>query len=158
MILSENYKNNLKRLAGLIKENIEFSATQGRSEHGSLSWYCEEYILNVSAQIVNSLDSEISKMEDLELEISKSSTKLSSNTFSTKLNVKPISNPQNIIEFLLTVSVNFEKGSETDITVTTKGVTNKFTMNSKHSLSDLKNIISQTVSSFLNSMALINKG
>jgi hypothetical protein len=30
-------------------------------------------------------------------------------------------------------------------------------MNSKHSLSDLKNIISQTVSSFLNSMALIKK-
>src|ERR1035437_3748229 len=112
MILSENYKNNLKRLAGLVNENIEFSATQGRSEHGTLSWYSEEYILNISAQIVNSLDSEISKMEDLELEISRSSTKMSSNTFTAKLNVKPISNPQNIIEFLLTVSVNFEKSSD----------------------------------------------
>jgi hypothetical protein len=158
MIISENYKNNLKRLAGLLKENVQFKAIEGRSEAGTLSWYSEEYILNISEQIVNLLDSEIAEMNDLKLEISKSSTKISQNTFTTKLNIKNVSNPNNIIEFLLSVSVNFEQNSNTAISVTTKGVTNKFTMNSKHSLADIENIVNQTVSSFMNSITLINKG
>ena len=158
MIISENYKNNLKRLAGLLKESVQFKAIKGRSEIGTLSWYLEEYILNVSEKIVNSLDSEINGIDNLELEISRSSTKIASNTFVTKLNVKNINNPNNIIEFLLSVSVNFEQNSNTAISVTVKGVTNKFTMNSKHSASDLDNIVNQTVSSFINSITLINKG
>ena len=158
MIISENYKNKLIRLAGLLKENVEFKAIGGRSESGTLSWYSEEYILNISEKIVNLLDFEISKTGDFKLEISKSSTKISQNTFSTKLNIKNTQSPNDIIEFLLTVSVNFEQNSNTAISVTTKGVTNKFTMNSKHSSVDIDNIINQTVSSFISSLTLINKG
>ena len=138
MIISKKYKNNLKRLAGLVQENIEFKATIGRSETGTLSWYAEEYILNIAKQIVNSLDTQISQIEGSILQISKSSTKIASNTFTTKLNVRNTNLNQEPVEFLLTVSVNFEQNSNTAISVTTKGVTNKFTMNSKHSLSDLE--------------------
>lgn len=156
MIISEKYKKNLKRLAGLVQENIEFkTTTNGRSENGTLSWYAEEYILNLSEQIVNSLDSEISKIEGSVLQISESSTKISSNTFITKLNVK--SNNIEPVEFLLSVSVNFEQNSNTAISITVKGITNKFTMNSKHSLSDLDGLKLETVNSFLNSLSLLKK-
>lgn len=158
MIISEKYKNNLKRLAGLIQENIEFKAeTNGRSEEGTLSWYAEEYILNISEQIVNYLDSEINKLGSI-LQISKSSTKIASNTFTTKLNVINENENNEPVEFLLAVSVNFEQNSNTVISITLKGVTNKFTMNSKHSASDLEDLKREAINSFLNSLTLIKKG
>ncbi len=158
MIISEKYKKNLKRLAGLIKEGVEFKAeTNGRSESGTLSWYAEEYILNTAELIINSLDLEITNLGSV-LQISKQATKISSNTFSTKLTV---TNPNEIsepIDFLLTVSVNFEQNSNTAVSITLKGVTNKFTMNSKHSQSDLEGLKNEVVNSFLNSLSLLKKG
>ena len=157
MIISEQYKNNLKRLAGLIKENVQLKAIQGRSDSGTLSWYSEEYILNLAEKIVNSLDSQVSNSGKLLLEISKSSTKIASNTFVTKLTIKKIDDSSEPLEFLLTVAVNFEQNSNTAVSVTIKGVTSKFTMNSKHSAEDLESLNGQVVNSFLNSLALINK-
>jgi hypothetical protein len=158
MIISEQYKNNLKRLAGLIKEGVQFrAAVQGRSEPGTLSWYSEEYILNLAENIVNSLDSQITNMGGLVLEISRDATKIASNNFATKLNIKKQDDLNKSNEFLLTISVNFEQNSNTAVSVTIKGVTNKFTMNSKHSASDLENLKNQTVESFLNSLSLLNK-
>lgn len=157
MIISEKYKRNLKRLAGLIQETVEFKAeTQGRSEPGTLSWYAEEYILNTSESIVNSLDSKITE-NNLVLQISKSSTRISSNTFSTKLIIVNPNENNEPIEFLLTVSVNFEQNSNTAVSITLKGVTNKFTMNSKHSSSDLEDLKTEVVNSFLNSLTLLKK-
>lgn len=158
MIISEQYKNKLTRLAGLLKESVQFKATTGRSEEGTLSWYCEEYILTLAEQIVNTLDFEVSKIDNYILEISKSSTKIASNTFATKLNIKKADNSIQTAEFLLTISVNFEQNSNTTASVTVKGVTNKFAMNSKHSASDLYDLKNQVVTSFLNSFALIQKG
>jgi hypothetical protein len=156
-MISKKYKNNLKRLAGLITENVEFEATQGRSEPETLSWYSEEYILNLSERIVNDLDSNISQKGNYNLEISRSSTKISSNTLSTKLNINNLNNSTDKKEFLLTISVNFEQSSNTVVSITIKGVTNKFTMNSKHSASDLENLKNEAVEYFLNSLNLLNK-
>ncbi len=158
MIISNNYKNNLKRLAGLVQESIEFKAeTLGRSESGTLSWYAEEYILNIAKQIVNSLDVEINKTDGLILQISQGATKISSNTFTTKLNVKNTNINEELTEFLLTISVNFEQNSNTVISVTVEGVTNKFVMNSKHSASDLNDLKNQAINSFINSLTLLKK-
>lgn len=158
MIISEKYKKNLKRLAGLIKEGVEFKAeTNGRSESGTLSWYAEEYILNTAELIVNSLDLEIINLGSV-LQISKQATKISSNTFSTKLTVTNPNESSEPIDFLLTVSVNFEQNSNTAVSITLKGVTNKFTMNSKHSQSDLEGLKNEVVNSFLNSLSLLKKG
>ena len=158
MIISKKYKNNLQRLAGLVQENIEFKATKGRSEQGTLSWYAEEYLLNLAQQIVNSLDIEISKEEGTVLQISESATKIASNTFTTKLTVKNTNTNAKPVEFLLAIAVNFEQNSNTAISVTLKGVTNKFTMNSKHSSSDLVNLKNEAINSFLNSLTLLKKG
>jgi len=157
MTISEQYKNHLIKLAGLVKENVQFKATQGRSEERTLSWYCEEYILDFAEDIVNTLDFNISKMEGYLLQISKGYTKISSNTFSTKLNIKKTDNSIEPFEFLLTITVNFEQNSNTTVSVTLKGVTNKFTMNSKHSEADLFDLKNQAVNSFLNSITLIQK-
>lgn len=158
MIISKNYKNNLKRLAGLVQENIEFKAEiLGRSESGTLSWYAEEYILNIAKEIVNTLDVEISKIDGFILQISQSGTKISSNTFTTKLNVKNSNENEEITEFLLTITVNFEQNSNTVISITVKGVTNKFVMNSKHSASDLNDLKNQAITSFINSLTLLKK-
>ncbi len=158
MNISKKYKNNLKRLAGLIQENVEFKAeAAGRSESGTLSWYAEEYILNTAESIVNSLDSEIIQI-GATLQISKQATKIASNTFSTKLIVVNQTENNEPVEFLLTISVNFEQNSNTAISITLKGVTNKFTMNSKHSASDLQDLKTEVVNSFLNSLSLLRKG
>lgn len=154
MNITKQYRNKLKSLAGLISENIEFKAANGRSEVGTLSWYAEEYILNFAELIVNSLDQEILQQNEYILQISQSQTKIASNTFTTQLNITK--NEQNFkpLEFLLTIAVNFEQNSNTTVSITLKGVTNKFSMNSKHSLNDLNNLKQEVITAFTNSIKL----
>ena len=178
--ISQSYKNRLLELSGLpvmqipvsdkitqnkpskstkihvLNENIQLKSTGGRSEAGTLSWFTEEYLLNFSQDIINSLDFEIStNHENLVLQISKGATKIQSNTFFTKLNVKS-SVDNSISEFSLSVSVNFEQNSNTVASVTIKGVTNHFSMNSKHSSTDLDNLKNQVIENFVNSIDLIS--
>lgn len=152
MLLSESYKNKLKSLAGVISENVEFKATQGRSELGTLSWYAEEYILNFAELLVNSLDQEILQQQEYILEISRSQTKIAANTFNTQLNIKKTDPNFKALEFLLTIAVNFEQGSNTTVSITKSGVTTKFSMSSKHSAADLQNLKQQVITAFTNSI------
>lgn len=156
-MISKNNKYRLQELAGLkpliLNEGVEFKSISGRSPQGTLSWFAEEYILNISKQIVNSLDSTISN-DGLVLEISQSGTKINGNTFTTHLNIL---NNNEKTEFMLTVSVNFEQNSNTVASVTLKGTTNHFSMNSKHSLEDIQNLVQEVTSSFLNSYKLVSK-
>lgn len=158
MIISEQYKKNLKRLAGLVQENIEFkTTTHGRSEAGTLSWYAEEYILNFAELVVNALDTKFAEVDGKTLQISASSTKIAANTFTTKLIIVNHNTNDKPIDFLLSISVNFEQNSNTTASITIKGVTNKFAMNSKHSLTDLETLKNQIVDSVINSLTLLKK-
>jgi len=153
MKLSESYKSKLKSLAGVISENVEFKATQGRSETGTLSWYAEEYILNFAEDVVNSLDQEILQQQEYILQISKGETKIASNTFTTQLNIAKHDPHFKTLEFLLTIAVNFEQNSNTTASITLSGVTTKFSMNSKHSAADLNNLKQQVITAFTNAIS-----
>jgi hypothetical protein len=152
MRLSESYKRKIKSLAGVISENVEFKATQGRSEPGTLSWYAEEYILNFAEDVVNSLDQEILQQNEFILQISKGETKIASNTFTTQLNIAKQDPNFKTLEFLLTIAVNFEQNSNTSASITLSGVTTKFSMTSKHSAADLTNLKQQVITAFTNAI------
>ena len=151
--LSHIYKNRLKELAGIsiISENVVLKANNGRSDSGTLSWYAEEYLLNLASQIITSLDEEFKKENLFKLSISQSSSIMASNSLVTKLTA--IKNNDNKIkeDFTFSLTVNFTKNASTEASITTKGITNHLTLNSTHSADDISNFIQNILEYFLNS-------
>lgn len=158
MNLSESYKKRIQDLSGIksvLSEDVKLIANLGRSDAGTLSWYGEEYLLNLGSEIVSQLDKAVNQEPDSELLMSKSSTKMAENTLVTKLTVQKISGTEKTEdEFILTLSVEYEKSSNTIGTVTFKGVTNNFNLSSKHSKTDLDLFKGEIVNSILNIVKL----
>lgn len=152
--LSEIYKNRLKQLAGL-NEDISLQATQGRSEKGTFSWYAEEYLLNLSTSILNTLDSAFQAQHQFNLSISKSASKMVSNSFVTKLiianNIIQTVKPE---EYTFSLIADFQKEGATIASITSGGVTNHLTLNSTHSYADIQAFTQNIVEYFLNSVKI----
>lgn len=161
MQISEGYKKRLQELSGtFINEGVKLTANNGRSGSGTLSWYTEEYLLNLGSIIISNLDNSIQQELNMKLSMSKSSTKMVVNSLVTKLIVEGVSgNGQRISpEFVLTFNVNFEQNANTSGTVTYKGVTDTFNLGSKHSESDMSLFINEVVSHILNTIKIETKG
>jgi len=161
MQLSEVYKKRLKELSGVfLNENVKLTSNQGRSGAGTLSWYAEEYLLNLGSTILTELDESIQQELNMKLSMSKSSTKMVSNSLVTKLFVDGSSEAGQPInpEFTITLNVNFEQGGNTAGTVTYMGTTDTFNLNSKHSESDMTLFIGGMVSHVLNTIKIEIKG
>lgn len=156
------YKDFLKKIKinESLNESIKLTADHGRSGSGTLSWYAEEYLLNLGSIIITNLDNSIQQELNMKLSMSKSSTKMVANSLVTKLIVDGASengariNP----EFVLTFNVNFEQDANTSGTVTYKGVTDTFNLGSKHSESDMSLFINEVVSHILNTIKIETKG
>ena len=147
--LSEIYKNRLKTLAGL-SEDISLKATNGRSESGTFSWYAEEYLLNLATNIINTLDHAIQNEHTNNLSISKSASKMVSNSLVTKL----IVTGQATDEYIFSLTADFQKAGATVASITSKGITNHLTLNSTHSAEDIKSFTQNIVEYFLNSVKI----
>ena len=157
MIISENYKQRLLTLSGLISENIKLTSISGRSDKGTLSWYVEEYILNLSSDIINNLDKQIEIEPGLDLFLVKNASNISSNSLTTKLITKgKLDNIDTEEEYILSTMVNFETSSNTTVSISNKGINNNFTLSSKHSVTDLETFKSNIVNYFMNSIKLNN--
>lgn len=139
-----------------IDEKVTLTAGQGRSDSGTISWYAEEYLLNLGSNILTSLDEAVQKELRMKLAMSKSSTKMVSNSLVTKLFVQN-SNSGNEFEFMLTLNVNFEQGGNTSSTVTYKGTTDTFNLNSQHSGSDASLFMSEITNHILNTVRIESK-
>jgi hypothetical protein len=158
-MINESLKNRLKQLAGILNEDtIKLSSSTGRSGEETLSFYSEDYLLNLGSKILTSLDNEIQEEEDLILQMSKSSTKINANSLFIKLNV--VGNYQEIKlneEFEITLTVQFSDNSNTVVAIDYKGLINKFNLSSKHSSEDLEKFESEIVQNILNSIKLTIK-
>jgi hypothetical protein len=158
-MINESLKNRLKKLAGILNEdNIKLSSSTGRSGEETLSFYSEDYLLNLGSKILTNLDNRIQEEENLILQMSQSSTKINANSLFIKLNIvgdyKQIKLNE---EFELTLTVQFSDNSNTIVAIDYKGLINKFNLNSKHSSEDLKKFESEIVENILNSIKLTIK-
>ena len=143
-----------------INESVKLTATHGRSGTGTLSWYAEEYLLNLGSIVLTNLDGAVQNELKMKLAMSKSSTKMVSNSLVTKLIVDGVTENGKKVdsEFVLTFNVNFEQNGNTAGTVTYKGTTDTFNLNSKHSESDMTLFISEIVNHVLNTIKIESKG
>lgn len=166
IIISESLKTRFQKLAGLsinssinLTEGIKLIASFGRSEKDTLSWFGEEYLLNLTTQIINTLDEAIKKEQGLELLMSKSSTRMAENTFVTKVAVvnKGIEDTNKENEFIISLNIDYENSSNTVGTVTFKGITNSFNLSSKHSKTDLELFKQEIINNILNLVKLQEK-
>jgi len=154
-MLNEDYKNRIQKLAGIISESVALQANTGRSDNGTLSWYSENYLLELGSKILTKLDIEIEKNENLVLQLIKSSTKLTANSLFVNLKIKGTMDAKEIDEELdLTLTVQFELDSNTVGAITYRGVTNRFNLTSKHSSEDLERFILEIVDNILNSIKI----
>ena len=161
MPLTESYKNRLKSLAGVkfLTENINLTANSGRSDAETLSWYVEQYLLKLGGDILTQLDNSIKSNQNSTLILSKSSTKISSNSLIISIMIEK-TNPDGTKqedEFMLTLSVNIDTDSNTVASITYKSITNKVNLNSKHSDADLEKFKAEVVDNIINSVAIIEK-
>jgi hypothetical protein len=155
-MIKESYKNRLKKLAGIIKEdNVVLKADTGRSDKDTLSWYSEDYLLNLGSEILTMLDGEIEKDSKLTLSLIKSSTKITANSLFINIRIQgDISGVPISEEFDITLTVQFESDSNTVASVSYRGVTNKFNLSSKHSSEDLEKFKLEIVDNVLNSLKI----
>ena len=132
-MLNENFINRSKVLAGIINEDIKLvsNSGNGRSGAGTLGFYIEQYLLDLTSNILNSI-----KIKTGSLEVLPESTKISENTLIVKFKM------QNQ-EFLLTSLVSFEQNANTSVSISNGGKTEKFNLNSKHNNNDVKLFIQE---------------
>jgi hypothetical protein len=157
-MIKESYKNRIKKLAGLIsEEEVKLSANTGRSDDGTLSWYSENYLLDLGSKILSELDNIVEKDNSLTLKLLKSSTKMNANSLFISLSISGYIGEKEIDEnFEITLSVQFSNDSNTVSSVNYRGVTNRFNLNSKHSSDDLKMFVSEVTDNIMNSIKLSN--
>jgi len=134
-MLNETYKNRIKYLAGL-KEGVQLISgdQNGRSDAGTLGYYVEQYLLDLTSQILNAISSKYT-----DVQIDKSSAKISENTLIITFNI------QNQ-KFLMTSMVSFEKNSNTSVSITNNNKTEEFNLSSKHNKSDIELFIKEIMS------------
>lgn len=157
-MINESYKNRIKKLAGIINEDaVRLTSTNGRSGEGTLSWYSEDYLLDLGSKILTELDNKIEKEQELTLQLLKSSTKMHQNSiFITTKVVGEIDNKQIEEEFEITITVQFSNNSNTVASVTYRNITNRFNLSSKHSSDDLNRFIDEVSDNIINSIKISN--
>ena len=79
MLLNEKKYKRFKELAGLINEDtVNFSASGGRSEKGTLGYFVEEYLIELASKFVSKLDEQF-KANDKTLVLIKEKSKIDKN-------------------------------------------------------------------------------
>lgn len=157
-MLNESKIKRLKKLAGILNEDVSFIATTGRSDKGTLSWHIENYLISVAEDIVNVLDSEVEKDPSLNLFLSKKSTKILPNSIVIKLIIKDSTKEDSQEEeFLITLTADIENTSNTVASITYENITNKINLSSKHSEKDLSIFKREIIDHIINSIKLKNK-
>ena len=74
----------------IISENeIKLISHGGRSDERTISWHCEEYILNLGSEFLTQLDDLIHReFQEYVLNVHKGDTKISSNTLIIKISIE----------------------------------------------------------------------
>ena len=145
-MISRNSKKRIQDLAGIIiNENVSLiPSPEGRSGPNTLSWFVEQYIINMAEEIISQVDKKSSTIGN-KLAISQGKTKMQENSFSTIL----ISGNE---EILFTILVNFNQDASTSVSFNDE----QFILKSHHSASDLNSFIMQIIERLSDLIHIIN--
>jgi len=151
-MISENSKYNFKRLAGILSEGLTLVPDpSGRSDIGTLSFYVEEYMLNISSVIIGQTDQSLSQ-NGYKVAISQGNTKMHENTLATKLIISSLAKNAQAKEYVLTTIVNFEQGGNTAVSVSHNSLTEQFNLNSQHTGADVQLFVKEIITHISNSL------
>lgn len=133
-MINEEYKNRIKVLAGLNEDiRLVSGSNNGGSDSGTLGYYIEQYLFDLTSKILNSIKSKYNN-----LRLDSTSAKVSENTLVLKFSI-------NNRDFLLTSIVSFETNSNTSVSISNNGKTEKFNLNSKHNSGDIELFIKEII-------------
>lgn len=152
MNLSESYISRLRHLSGIKLNEVELKAVSGRSEKGTLSYYVEDYILNLGEEFINMMDSKSADDSTAKFNIEQGKLRISKNSLLIPFFLQDDTNPNDVkkTNFSLNISVNLESSSNTIATLRYGTLTDEFNLQSKHSYKDVSDLIEEVVTRVLN--------
>lgn len=145
MNLNEEKISRFKKLAGLINEDtVNFTTSGGRSGKGTLGYFVEEYLINLSSNFVSKLDEKV-KQQGKILILIKEKSKIDKNNIFFNFKLKDSKD-----EFSINLVVNLEDSARTKCIILYQSTKTEFDLNSKQSSSDLDIFINNSVEATLN--------
>ncbi len=153
MYLAEDFKKRMQVLGGILipLNEAQLTAKTGRSELGTLGYFVEEYILNITEKIIQNLDNKIKQLPNSKLIVFKNETKILNNVFNIAFENQQIKeNEIKKTKFNLSVMVNMESDSKTVAILKYGALNDTFSLNSKHSISDINDFIEQITTRVIN--------
>lgn len=144
-MISESYRKRIKTLSGIQFNEVELKATSGRSEKNTLSFYVEEYLLNLGGIFLDELKNKVSENPNKELKLESSNNKISNNSLLINFSLKDNTDQNNIeeIKFNLSFVVKLESNSNTVGILKYENLNDEFNLQTKHSENDLKDFINE---------------
>jgi hypothetical protein len=145
MNLNEQKISRFKKLAGILNEDtVNFTASGGRSEKGTLGYFVEEYLIELASKFVSKLDEEF-KADDKTLVLIKEKSKIDKNNIFFNFKLK-----DSKYEFSVNLIVNLEDSARTKSIILYQSTKTEFDLNSKQSSADLNIFINNSVEAILN--------
>jgi len=151
MIISEIYKSRLRELSGIVNE-IELKATSGRSGVNTLSYFVEEYLLNLGGMLLDILNKKTEENTNKNFKINQSENKISNNSLFISFQIKDLTDKNNVkeINFNLNLLVKIESNSNTVAILKYENVNDEFNLQSKHSEEDIQDFINEITTRVFN--------
>ena len=151
MIISEIYKSRLRELSGIVNE-IELKATSGRSGVNTLSYFVEEYLLNLGGMLLDILNKKTEENTNKNFKINQSENKISNNSLFISFQIKDLTDKNNVkeINFNLNLLVKLESNSNTVAILKYENVNDEFNLQSKHSEKDIQDFINEITTRVFN--------
>ena len=151
MIISETYKSRLRELSGIVNE-IELKATSGRSGVNTLSYFVEEYILNLGGMLLDILNKKTKENPNKNFKINQSENKISNNSLSMSFQIEDLTDKNNVkeINFNLNLLVKLESNSNTVAILKYENVNDEFNLQSKHSEEDIQDFLNEITTRVFN--------
>jgi hypothetical protein len=145
MNLNEQKILRFKELAGILNEDtVNFTASGGRSEKGTLGYFVEEYLIELASKFVSKLDEEF-KADNETLVLIKEKSKIDKNNIFFNFKLKDSKH-----EFSVNLVVNLEDSARTKSIIMYQSTKTEFDLNSKQSSADLNIFINNSVEAILN--------
>jgi hypothetical protein len=151
MIISKTYKSRLRELSGIVNE-IELKATSGRSGVNTLSYFVEEYLLNLGGMLLDILNKKTEENPNKNFKINQPENKISNNSLFMSFQIEDLTDKNNVkeINFNLNLLVKLESNSNTVAILKYENVNDEFNLQSKHSEQDIQDFLNEITTRVFN--------
>ena len=151
MIISKTYKSRLRELSGIVNE-IELKATSGRSGVNTISYFVEEYLLNLGGMLLDILNKKTEENPNKNFKINQPENKISNNSLFMSFQIEDLTDKNNVkeINFNLNLLVKLESNSNTVAILKYENVNDEFNLQSKHSEQDIQDFLNEITTRVFN--------